>query len=155
MQILSNHFVHLNKNYRDESKIREFPGWRFKGDYYRLNKQKVILEKEIRNLIIDNSYVLLQLKLAERKNLNQSNINYSLIVKELESLNESLNETLLSSNEILLNESWQVLEANKKSFTFKLKNIVWMVRDKSVAFLCLKILPTKISRFIFPSFYCY
>lgn len=155
MQILSNHFVHLNKNYRDESEIREFPGWRFKGDYYRLNKQKVILEKEIRNLIIDNSYVLLQLKLAERKNLNQSNINYSLIVKELESLNESLNETLLSSNEILLNESWQVLEANKKSFTFQLKNIVWMVRDKSVAFLCLKILPTKISRFVFPSFYCY
>ena len=155
MQILSNHFTHLNKNYRDESKIREFAGWRFRGDYYRLNKQKVILEKEIRNLIIDNSYVLLQLKLAERKNLNQSNINYSLIVKELESLNESLNETLLSSNEILLNESWQVLEANKKSFTFQLKNIVWMVRDKSVAFLCLKILPIKISRFIFPSFYCY
>ena len=155
MQILSNHFTHLNKNYRDESKIREFAGWRFRGDYYRLNKQKVILEKEIRNLIIDNSYVLLQLKLAERKNLNQSNINYSLIVKELESLNESLNETLLSSNEILLNESWQVLEANKKSFTFQLKNIIWMVRDKSVAFLCLKILPTKISRFVFPSFYCY
>ena len=111
MQILSNHFIHLNKNYRDESKIREFAGWRFKGDYYRLNKQKVILEKEIRNLIIDNSYVLLQLKLAERKNLNQSNISYSLIVGV--NLNESLNETLLSSNEILLNESWQVLEANK------------------------------------------
>ena len=155
MKILSNHFVHLNKNYRDESKIREFAGWRFRGDYYRLNKQKVILEKEIRNLIIDNSYVLLQLKLAERKNLNQSNINYSLILKELESLNESLNETLLSSNEVLLNESWKVIEMNQRSLIYKLKNIFWALRDKCISFLCLKILPARLSRIVFPSFYCY
>ena len=89
------------------------------------------------------------------KNLNQSNINYSLIVKELESLNESLNETLLSSNEVLLNETWKVIEMNQRSLIYKLKNIFWVLRDKCISFLCLKVLPSRLSRLFFPSFYCY
>lgn len=155
MKIFSKHYFQLNSNYRNESKLREYPGWRFKGKIKKIHRHKFLIDKEINNLITDVRYTQLQLLIADRANINKSNINFDLLINNFESIEEDLVDKRFLINDLLLNEWNRAYEESKESFMNKIKLEYFKMYELLKVFICVKLLPTKIARKIFPSFFCY